>query len=524
MAKGPTKTSDESSVLRRALARFVGEQHGGLVIFSLFLLSGMLLAVSVGLDTMRFELRRTQLQNTLDNAVLAAADLDQTLEPQDVVRDYFDRAGLDNLSVDVSVEEGLNYRSVSASTSDEIRTLLMRLVGIDTLKTPAAGTANETIMKVEISLVLDNSGSMGSYGRLNLLKDAAKDFVDTVLGKATEQDRISINIVPFATQVNAGEDLLKHYNVSQEHRYSWCVDFRSEDFTTPAILPNQRLQRTGHFEISTYSKPPDPNMFVCPILESREITVMESDIQALHDRIDSFWAQGNTSIDIGAKWGAALLDPATRPIIADMIGDGAVSSQFNGRPYNYDEEDALKVLVVMSDGENTSQHYLRDEFSSGTADIYYDRTNGRESLYYRYYGNNYWYWFTDGDWHSAPYRNWDRARTMTWPELWASRSVANYAYYDRTEALGGNWRNYYDEVYSSIGTNTKNSRTSAICEAAKNAGVVVFTIGMETRGNGDDTLSDCASTTSHFFDVRAIEIAQAFSSIARQINQLRLTQ
>jgi hypothetical protein len=37
---------------------------------------------------------RTSLQNTLDRATLAAASLSQQLDAEDVVTDYFDKAGL----------------------------------------------------------------------------------------------------------------------------------------------------------------------------------------------------------------------------------------------------------------------------------------------------------------------------------------------------------------------------------------------------------------------------------------------
>ena len=54
-------------------------------------------------------------------------------------------------------------------------------------------------------------------------------------------------------------------------------------------------------------------------------------------------------------------------------------------------------------------------------------------------------------------------------------------------------------------------------------GVMVFTIGMDTYGQGDATLSDCASGPSNFYDVSSDNLALAFASIARSINQLRLT-
>ena len=70
------------------------------------------------------------------------------------------------------MDDGLNYRTVAAETSVNLPTMFLKQVGITELVTPAVGTANETITDVEISLVLDNSGSMGSANRLDRLKEA----------------------------------------------------------------------------------------------------------------------------------------------------------------------------------------------------------------------------------------------------------------------------------------------------------------------------------------------------------------
>ena len=47
---------------------------------------------------------------------------------------------------------------------------------------------------------------------------------------------------------------------------------------------------------------------------------------------------------------------------------------------------------------------------------------------------------------------------------------------------------------------------------------------METYGQGDATLLDCASSAAHFYDVDGVEISEAFSSIASTINKLKLLQ
>jgi len=89
------------------------------------------------------------------------------------------------------------------------------------------------------------------------------------------------------------------------------------------------------------------------------------------------------------------------------------------------------------------------------------------------------------------------------------------------------WSTYTNWLYNPtnvLGNATKNSRTSSICQATKDAGVIIFTIGFEADADGDATLLDCASSASHFYDVEGLEISEAFAAIATQINQLKLVQ
>jgi hypothetical protein len=53
---------------------------------------------------------------------------------------------------------------------------------------------------------------------------------------------------------------------------------------------------------------------------------------------------------------------------------------------------------------------------------------------------------------------------------------------------------------------------------------VIWTVGFEVTDTGDTVMRNCASSPAHFFDVNGVEITAAFQSIARQINQLKLTQ
>ena len=63
-----------------------------------------------------------------------------------------------------------------------------------------------------------------------------------------------------------------------------------------------------------------------------------------------------------------------------------------------------------------------------------------------------------------------------------------------------------------------------ICTAAKDNGILIWSIGFEVTDHGAGVMENCASSPSHFFRVEGVEIADAFSTIAHTLNQLRLTQ
>ncbi len=96
----------------------------------------------------------------------------------------------------------------------------------------------------------------------------------------------------------------------------------------------------------------------------------EDDPETLKAHINSFYSGGNTSTDIGLKWGTALLDPGTQPVLSAMIDSNDVDPDLSGRPEPYDDGETMKIIVVMSDGENTSQHYMEDPYRSGDTAFY----------------------------------------------------------------------------------------------------------------------------------------------------------
>jgi hypothetical protein len=101
----------------------------------------------------------------------------------------------------------------------------------------------------------------------------------------------------------------------------------------------------------------------CPNKSHEEVTALSQDREALVAQIEQFQPTTQTSIFLGMKWGLALLDPSVRDMVAPDL-DGA----FAGRPVNFttntETNDTRKVLVVMTDGQNTQSTRIRDQFYS----------------------------------------------------------------------------------------------------------------------------------------------------------------
>lgn len=522
----------------RRARRFGHDESGVMIAYSIFFLLIMLIVGGIGVDFMHYEMSRTKLQNTLDRAVLAAADLQQTQDPVTVVEDYLAKAGVDaTLTSTPVVNTGLNYRDVTASATLTVPTQFIHMLGFNSLTAPGTSKAEEKIEGIEVVMVLDISGSMNHNNRLVNLKPAAREFIDTVMNMTGPGD-VTISIVPYNTQVNAGAKLLSHYTVSNEHSYSNCVDFDATDFDSSALSPAQALRRTSHFDVFTYSEGPDQtdtlSIPVCPTWNGTEATVMSTDATLLKNRVSALSANGNTSIDVGMKWAAALLDPGTQPVITQMIADGDVSAENAGRPVAYGEPDVLKVIVVMTDGQNTTQYQMPDDMRSGPTDVYYNTTATDADLSDRYSiwnsAQSAYFWVRDNQYHPQPYGDGTGdARQLTYQQLSAMNSQATIARDIFTPMIGNSaaWDQWYNSVRDgaqNVVDTVKNARLQSICSAVKDNNVVIYAIGFEATATGNTQLSQCASSPSHFFDANGTDISAAFQAIAVSIAQLRLTQ
>ena len=207
-----TPDLSDAKAARTFFKQFRKDEDGGLIIFGLFIFVLMIMVAGMAVDLMRHETARVQLQGSTDICALAAADLTQTLDPAAVVVDCMTKNGTAEYLVGQPVvDPGLNYRVVTTTARATIPTFFMHFLGIDTLSAPAVSKAEEWVTNVEISLVLDISGSMRNNGRFRNMQTAAKAFIKAVLDTNTG-NTVSINVVPYAGQTNPGPVMFDYLN------------------------------------------------------------------------------------------------------------------------------------------------------------------------------------------------------------------------------------------------------------------------------------------------------------------------
>jgi Flp pilus assembly protein TadG len=484
MTSNPREDRIVSGDPKGALSLFAKDESGMMTIFACFMILIMLMVGGIGVDLMRNEMERTRLQSVADRAVLAAADLDQELDPSAVVQDYFDKSGMGDYVSSVTVDQGLNYRTVTVDATTSMNTQFMSMLGVDTLSIPARARAEEKVNKVEISMVLDISGSMNTGTKMQEMQDAASEFIDSVLTTDTE-DLISINLVPYSQHVNAGEQIFNRMNIDQTDNYgdpilvyadAYCIEFDNSDFNSVVLDTSKTYDPMQHFQWNYYSiesgnQTNTMHDTMCPRNDYEAIVPMSQNAAYLKSQINQLQPRAGTQIFLGMKWAAAMLDPSFRSINTSLVSAGHVDNVFSGRPVAYSDDETLKTIVLMTDGQNSSARRITD---------YYYRT---DSLRAHWASNNFtWY-------------------------------VQRY--------LRSNYNRYSYTKYSEA---TGDSLLSNMCDAAKDQNIVIWSIGFEVQDHGANVMRDCASSPSHFFRVEGVEISDAFDAIARQINQLRLTQ
>ena len=253
--------------------------------------------------------------------------------------------------------------------------------------------------------------------------------------------------------------------------------------------------------------------------------------------IGGLTAAGNTSTTLGMKWAVGLIDPRARPMMTQLMAEGQIPAAHAGRPYNWDDPNSIKVIIVMTDGDHVEHPRINDGYRTGTSPIWKSAGDGNYSVHHvanrpaSALANEYYVPHLN-TWQATPWDNGSGAAQQNWEQVWQSQRLSWVVWQLYARALGtdtatrdstyATWMNTIRSTWMPEATMDANMLTS--CTQAKDNGVVIYGIAFEAPPQGQAVISGCATSPAYYYDAQGLEIASAFRSIASNISQLRLTQ
>ncbi len=348
--------------LRAIWQSFWKQESGVVIVLATLAMPVMLTLTAVTIDYTNAERLRAAAQASLDAALLAAAGEynNGSLEADEInayVNEYYEATmlgkGLEAISIGtvntvVDDEAGTVSGSLRA-TSQAIFSGIINPDGVD------VGVEADIFLRrqqIEVAMVLDVTGSMNG-ARLEALKDAATDMVSSLIppdGTTSIDSNVRVSIVPYSDLVNVGpyEVDVTGYNSGESCVYERTGGRAFRDVRPFGPHPAGQADDDGIVNLppngnGDRDEKPDNaisrrnfNGYVC---NNPELLPLSANRAELVDRIESFTASGWTSGHIGIQWGWYTLSRRFSSVWPGV-----------SRPAAYNEDDVLKVMVLMTDG------------------------------------------------------------------------------------------------------------------------------------------------------------------------------
>jgi Flp pilus assembly protein TadG len=195
---------------RRTLSAFRVAQAGNVAITFAFASLPIIGFVGAAVDYSRANSVKAAMQTALDSTALmlakeAASDTEDQLKTN--ATKYFNALFTRQEAKDVDVQ--VSYSTTGGSNvviqaTAALDAQFVRVLGYDTFHLRATSTAKWGITRLRVALVLDNTGSMASDGKMTALQTATKSLIDQLHGAVTTNGDVYVSIIPFAKDVNLG--------------------------------------------------------------------------------------------------------------------------------------------------------------------------------------------------------------------------------------------------------------------------------------------------------------------------------
>lgn len=385
-------------------SRFARDERGVVLMLFLVLIVPLLILIAIAIDFSQFLVMKRQLLAAVDAAALDVAstpglsDADAQARAQAFINANYPPAKTIGSLISFQVNRP-DANTIRVTATGRLNTSFLKLAGYDTLDVTTSSQATRKENKLEIALVLDNTGSMaqraGSVTKIDALKQASTTLINILFGSSDTSDFVKIALVPFTAAVNVGNatvpwwvdsagvsplntenldvqgPLIGLFSLLRSVSWGGCVRQRPEPYDLLDTPPNPAQPNTLFAPFFAPDEPdsggfsnnylPDglfPNgtsqqtiersvlKYVAGILSRgagpntscpvKSVQPLTNQKTSILNAINGMTPNGNTVIPAGLMWGWHAISP-NAPFAL-------------GAPYS--DQTTVKAIVLLTDGEN----------------------------------------------------------------------------------------------------------------------------------------------------------------------------
>jgi Flp pilus assembly protein TadG len=198
------------------LARFARQRDGNIALIFGLCAIPVIVGAGVAIDAARAYMIKLELESALDSAVLAVASSPglSAAQLQARMTSYFN-ANYEGTPISQNLSVSMTDPTqpvITVTATVNVPTTFLELVNIPNVAVAASSQVTKGTNALELALVLDNTGSMmcGDGGgcstpsHISTLKTDGKTIVDTLFADSVDPTKLKISIVPYVTAVNIG--------------------------------------------------------------------------------------------------------------------------------------------------------------------------------------------------------------------------------------------------------------------------------------------------------------------------------
>ena len=427
--------------------------------------------VGMGVDGAKAYLAKARLSQALDAAALAGGKVMFSENRAADIQKYFEAnfpSGFMGTTIDgPTVTEGPNGETLELNATVNVPMDFMNLLGFDSIAISGQSVVKRQARGMELVLVMDNTGSMRSGGKMDAMKTAASALIDILYAGRESIPNFWVGLVPYAVAVNIGNQHSDWINGLDPTAYlptTWkgCVEARATPLDmsdappsvgkwTPFFYPSASDNQWPAVKEENYwqNNGTGPNLGCGPAITP--LLTDYTDVQAAIAEMLP-WHRGGTMGNLGLAWGWRVLSPQWRG-----LWGGATPPTL---PKDYNDPLVDKVVVMLTDGVNQ----------------WYDHPpSGPDGSDYGAYGR------------------------LGWGVLGTTNK--------------------------SLATAEINDRMAQVCAAMKGQGIEIYTITFKLSNTTTQNLyRDCATSPDHYFNSPSNEdLHLVFEAIGTQLTNLHLS-